>query len=54
MGVALVEQPVPAWNIAAMARLRARLGTPPLLADECVFDAHDTSICARPMVARTG
>lgn len=41
MGVALVEQPVPAWNIAAMARLRARLGTPPLLADECVFDAHD-------------
>ena len=41
MGIALVEQPVPAWNIAAMARLRARPGTPPLLADECVFDAHD-------------
>jgi muconate cycloisomerase len=41
MGVMLVEQPVPAWNIAAMARLRARPGTPPLLADECVFDAHD-------------
>ena len=41
MGVALVEQPVPAWNLAAMARLRARPGTPPLLADECVFDAHD-------------
>ncbi len=41
LGVALVEQPVPAWNIAAMARLRARPGTPPLLADECVFDAHD-------------
>jgi muconate cycloisomerase len=41
MGVRLVEQPVPAWNIAAMARLRARPGTPPLLADECVFDAHD-------------
>lgn len=41
IGVKLVEQPVPAWNIAAMARLRARPGTPPLLADECVFDAHD-------------
>ena len=41
MGVALVEQPVPAWNIAGMARLRARPRTPPLLADECVFDAHD-------------
>ena len=24
-----------------MARLRARPGTPPLLADECVFDSHD-------------
>jgi len=41
MGVALVEQPVPAWNIVGLARLRARPGTPPLLADECVFDAHD-------------
>lgn len=41
MGVRLVEQPVPAWNVAAMARLRARPGTLPLLADECVFDAHD-------------
>jgi muconate cycloisomerase len=41
IGVRLVEQPVPAWNIAAMARLRARPGTPPLLADESVFDAHD-------------
>jgi muconate cycloisomerase len=41
MGVRLVEQPVPAWNIGAMARLRARPGTPPLLADECVFDQHD-------------
>jgi muconate cycloisomerase len=41
MGVRLVEQPVPAWNLGAMARLRARPGTPPLLADECVFDHHD-------------
>ena len=41
MGVKLVEQPVPAWNLLAMARLRARPGTPPLLADECVFDHHD-------------
>ena len=41
MGVRLVEQPVPAWNLAAMARLRARPHTPPLLADECVFTVHD-------------
>jgi len=41
MGVALVEQPVPAWNLAAMARLRARPNTPPLLADENVFTTHD-------------
>jgi muconate cycloisomerase len=41
IGVRLVEQPVPAWNLSAMARLRARPGTPPLLADECVFDVHD-------------
>src|SRR3954463_3078284 len=41
LGVRLVEQPVPAWNVGAMARLRARPGTPPLLADECVFDHHD-------------
>ena len=47
IGVALVEQPVPAWNIEAMARLRRRPGTPPLLADECVFDAHDMLAVAR-------
>jgi muconate cycloisomerase len=47
MGVALVEQPVPAWNLEAMARLRARPGTPPLLADECVFDVHDMLAVAR-------
>jgi muconate cycloisomerase len=47
MGVTLVEQPVPAWNIAAMARLRRRAGTPPLLADECVFDSHDMLEVAR-------
>ena len=41
IGVRLVEQPVPAWNLAAMARLRARPHTPPLLADECVFTVHD-------------
>lgn len=41
LGVCLVEQPVPAWNIAALGRLRARPNTPPLLADECVFTTHD-------------
>jgi muconate cycloisomerase len=51
MGVRLVEQPVPAWNLGAMARLRARPGTPPLLADECVFDAHDMLDVARAAAA---
>lgn len=41
LGIQLVEQPVPAWNVPALARLRARPGIPPILADECVFDAHD-------------
>src|SRR3954470_14220492 len=51
MGVRLVEQPVPAWNLGAMARLRARPGTPPLLADECVFDAHDMLAVAQASAA---
>ncbi|QRE75557.1 muconate/chloromuconate family cycloisomerase [Methylobacterium aquaticum] len=41
LGIALVEQPLPAWNVAGMGRLRARDGVPPLLADECVFTPHD-------------
>jgi muconate cycloisomerase len=40
VGVTLVEQPVPAWNLQGMARLRAR-STVPLMADECVFSTHD-------------
>lgn len=40
IGVTLVEQPLPAWNIPGMARLRAR-STVPLMADECVFSSHD-------------
>lgn len=40
MGVKLVEQPVPAWNIAGLARVRARSSVP-LMADECVFSPHD-------------
>jgi muconate cycloisomerase len=40
LGVRLVEQPLPAWNLAGMARLRAR-STVPLMADECVFSTHD-------------
>jgi muconate cycloisomerase len=40
LGVTLVEQPLPAWNVAGMARLRART-TVPLMADECVFTPHD-------------
>ncbi len=40
LGVVLVEQPLPAWNIQGMARLRAR-ATVPLMADEGVFTTHD-------------
>ena len=35
-----IEQPLPAWNIQGMARLRTR-STVPLMADECVFSTHD-------------
>jgi muconate cycloisomerase len=40
IGVTLVEQPLPAWDIAGMARLRMR-STVPLMADECVFSSHE-------------
>jgi muconate cycloisomerase len=40
IGVRLVEQPVPAWNVPGLARLRARSSVP-LMADECVFSTHD-------------
>jgi muconate cycloisomerase len=48
LGVRLLEQPLPAWNLAGMARLRAR-STVPLMADESVFSTHDML-----EVARTG
>jgi muconate cycloisomerase len=40
LGISLVEQPLPAWNVEGMARVRQRSAVP-ILADECVFDAHD-------------
>jgi len=46
IGVTLVEQPLPAWNIPGMARLRARSAVP-LMADECVFTSHDMLDVAR-------
>jgi muconate cycloisomerase len=51
LGIALVEQPVPAWNISALARLRQNAGGPPLLADECVFTAHDMLAVAQANAA---
>ncbi len=51
MGVVLVEQPLPAWNIQGLGRLRARPGTPPILADECVFTPHDMMEVARHAAA---
>jgi muconate cycloisomerase len=46
LGVRLVEQPLPAWDLAGMARLRAR-STVPLMADESVFSAHEMLDVAR-------
>jgi muconate cycloisomerase len=40
IGIALVEQPLAAWNLDGLARVRARSAVP-IMADECVFDAHD-------------
>jgi muconate cycloisomerase len=40
LGIALVEQPLPAWNVEGLARVRQRSAVP-VMADECVFDAHD-------------
>ena len=40
LGITLVEQPLPAWNMAGMARLKAR-ATIPLMVDECIFSPHD-------------
>jgi muconate cycloisomerase len=40
LGVQLLEQPLPAWNVPGMARVRNRSAVP-LMADECVFSTHD-------------
>ena len=50
MGVTLVEQPLPAWNIAGLARVRARSAVP-LMADECVFTPHDMLAVAQAAAA---
>jgi muconate cycloisomerase len=50
MGVRLVEQPLPAWNIAGMARARARSDVA-LMADECVFTSHDMMAVAQAAAA---
>ncbi len=50
LGIALVEQPLAAWNMPGMARLRAR-STVPLMADECVFSTHDMLDVARSSAA---
>jgi muconate cycloisomerase len=50
IGVTLVEQPLPAWNILGMARLRTR-STVPLMTDECVFSTHDMLDVARAAAA---
>lgn len=50
LGVTLVEQPVPAWDLDGLARLRRR-STVPLMADECVFSAHDMLAVAQRAAA---
>lgn len=39
-GIAIVEQPLPSWNVAGMSRLAARLDMP-IMADEGLWDFHD-------------
>jgi muconate cycloisomerase len=46
IGVTLVEQPLPAWDLLGMGRLRARSSVP-LMADECVFSTHEMLDVAR-------
>ena len=50
LGVALVEQPLPAWNIAGLGRLRAQTSVP-ILADECLFTPHDMLAVAQAAAA---
>ena len=50
LGVRLVEQPLPAWNLAGMARVRARSAVP-LMADECIFSTHDMLAVAQAAAA---
>ena len=50
LGVTLIEQPLPAWNNAGMARVSAR-STVPLMADESVFTTHDMLDVARHAAA---
>jgi muconate cycloisomerase len=50
LDVKLVEQPVPAWNVPGLARLRARSQVP-LMADECVFSPHDMLAIANAAAA---
>lgn len=45
-GVDLVEQPVPAWNVDALARLAAALRIP-VMADESLRTAHDALTLAQ-------
>ena len=50
LGIKLVEQPLSAWNIRGMARLRSRFNVP-LMADESVFSANDMSTVASEAAA---
>ncbi len=46
LGICLVEQPVAAWNLEGMARVRSR-SMVPIMADECVFSTHEMLAVAR-------
>jgi muconate cycloisomerase len=46
MGITLVEQPLPAWDLAGMARLRAACAIP-LMADEAIFSPDDAFAVGR-------
>ncbi|MEA2496566.1 MAG: muconate cycloisomerase, partial [Thermoleophilaceae bacterium] len=49
-GIELIEQPLPAWNLDGLARLRSAVGVP-LMADESIRTPHDADRIAREHAA---
>src|SRR5262249_37296009 len=46
LGISVLEQPLPRWDLAGMARL-VNMGTLPIMADESAMEAHDVAESSR-------